>query len=285
MKKLIIILLFLTLIPFVSGALVQDFIDDSGNLNEIITFNSSIKKISLPNNAINVEITGTNYTQNKSNLELGLCNNVCTISFTIKDIVKKESQGKSFSRNMNAFEPLRYEIHIPTGSIIEMAEGNVVPEAKTITSDGTNIILVWDVNHTNTQRYYVKYTDHEKNELIINEVKNELTEWPVWVLLAIVIILGIILGYKLRKDKQVSVVLEQLLSPDEKILLEKINEHYKTDSKAINQKELGKRLNWSKSKVSGVMAFLVQKKLVEKEKIGRNYAVKPLTKIKKEEKS
>jgi uncharacterized membrane protein len=41
----------------------------------------------------------------------------------------------------------------------------------------------------------------------------------------------------------------------------------------MNQKDIGKKLEWSKSKVSAIMTNLEYKKIVEREKIGRNYKV------------
>lgn len=279
MKYLIILLLFITIIPLSSAAMVQDYLDDSGDLLEVITINKTVNSINLPENAKNIDVKGTEFSVNNSRVDLGSCDNGCEISYTIKNIVTKESDGQSFSRNLKPFAPLQYQIQIPIGRIIDLSGDNIVPKPEQITSDGEHIIIQWNINHTETLRYYVKYTNHESTESIAEELRNEIGEWLVIVFIIISLIVGFILGYKTKKDKEVSVVAEQLLSPDEKELLNEINKHYESEDKEITQKDLGKKLNWSKSKVSGVMTLLVQKKLVEKEKQGRNYRVKPITKI------
>jgi predicted transcriptional regulator len=69
------------------------------------------------------------------------------------------------------------------------------------------------------------------------------------------------------------VVPSSLLSPDEKVIVGFLK---KKDAKKspINQKEIGRELGWSKSKVSAVLSNLYYKKIIDREKFGRNYKVK-----------
>ena len=47
----------------------------------------------------------------------------------------------------------------------------------------------------------------------------------------------------------------------------------------MNQKELVKALDWSKSKVSAIVTNLEYKKIVQREKFGRNYKVELVKEI------
>ncbi|MCA9478349.1 MAG: BlaI/MecI/CopY family transcriptional regulator [Nanoarchaeota archaeon] len=283
MKFAYLLLLFITILPLVQGALISDYLDDSGNLYEELSLAVNTTSLSLPSMAQGIAVQGSTYSLNDTILTLDDCALGCTVSFTIDDIVQKEGSAKSFSRNLKAFEPLTYEVYLPIGSIIDLSENSIVPAPSTLTSDGKNIIISWDINHTDIQRYYVKFSDHENEEAPLQEFKGEFNEWSVILLVVLGLAVGLAIGYTLKRGQSFMVVPEQLLSPDEKTLLDAINKHYETNQRLITQKDLGKQLEWSKSKVSGVMALLVQKKLVEKEKQGRNYTVKPLTKITKKE--
>jgi uncharacterized membrane protein len=83
------------------------------------------------------------------------------------------------------------------------------------------------------------------------------------------IIIGFVLNKQLHKRTAVPIISSSLLSPDEK----KVIAHLRGKG-FVNQKEIGKEMNWSKSKVSAIISNLSYKKMIEKEKIGRNYKVK-----------
>jgi uncharacterized membrane protein len=60
-----------------------------------------------------------------------------------------------------------------------------------------------------------------------------------------------------------------LLTPDEKTIMNLIKEN----KNQIRQREVVKILDWSKSKVSAVVSNLEYKKIVRREKFGRNYQI------------
>ena len=74
------------------------------------------------------------------------------------------------------------------------------------------------------------------------------------------------------------IIPSSLLSPDEKIVIELLKQK-DAKNNPVNQKEIGKELNWSKSKVSAILTNLDYKKLIEKEKFGRNYKVKLIKEV------
>lgn len=265
MKYLLILLLFITL-PIVNAAVITDYIDDNGDLSEVMEL-QKVKSIGLPEQASSVTVQGSEYSINGSTMLLSSCD-ACTLSFVLKNVVIDEGAYLSFSRNLRGNHT--YKVRLPPGVILDME--SVAPNADEITTDGEGIVVRWQVNHQDNQRYYVRYTNHEGTESFWGEINNEFTEWSVWLFVILVFMAGFLLGYFLKKDTKISVVPEQLLSADEKKLLNALSEE-------MTQKELGKKLSWSKSKVSGVVTLLDQKKLVGRERIGRNYKVKRLSNV------
>ena len=113
-----------------------------------------------------------------------------------------------------------------------------------------------------------------------SEFGNELTEWPVLVISLVLFLLGGIGGILIQKHYKNSKMKDydiyspsSLLSPDEKKVLELL----KKNNNKMNQKNIVNDLSWSKSKVSAIMTNLEYKKVVKREKIGRNYTVEVIT--------
>lgn len=279
MKQLLLsILLFLLFISLVSAHSIEDTVLDSGDVQTKITITSFVSQLEIPSVATTVVVTGSTFSQEGTTLFLDDCTS-CTITYVLPDMVTKESsQIKSYSRNLAPFAPLTYSILLPVGYVLNETQDTVVPQADLIETNGYNIVIVWNITTLNTARYYVQFADHDYAEESASEITHELSEWQVIVLLVVALVIGILIGYRLRKVQREHVVVEDLLSPDEKTLLEAINKLHASSRKAVSQKELGTSLSWSKSKVSSVIALLSQKKLVQREKVGRNYYVTPLSK-------
>ena len=81
--------------------------------------------------------------------------------------------------------------------------------------------------------------------------------------------IGIIIKSKKKEQDQSESVPGYLLTPDEKSIIQVLGDNKGT----MHQKQMGKDLNWSKSKVSAVISALEHKKIVSKEKLGRSYKV------------
>jgi len=89
------------------------------------------------------------------------------------------------------------------------------------------------------------------------------------------LVLGFAAGRFSRRDTRpiLPVIPSTLFSPDEK----KIIDLLRTDNEKMNQKEIARRLEWSKSKVSAVITNLEYKKVVRREKLGRSFKVELLS--------
>jgi len=142
----------------------------------------------------------------------------------------------------------------------------------------------WKEEHPSLpKRYFLKYHEHESLETPFQEIKGEFSEWSVWVIIVFSLLLGWSVGWyghvyykqKYREERDLPYVPSSLLTPDERTILQKIKEQ----SGEMNQREIGKELNWSKSKVSAILTNLEYKEIVSREKFGRNYKVKLVKEI------
>ena len=172
-------------------------------------------------------------------------------------------------------------------NISDPTNPSIVPAPSELSTDGENLIITWkETNPQLPKQYLVVYYGTEELESWSYVIRNDITHSAVLVFGALLLMIGFGAGflvkhYAARKEKKKMsktgekhyVVPSSLLSPDEKVvvhLLKKKN----AKKNPVNQKEIGKELNWSKSKVSAVLSNLYYKKLIDREKIGRNYKVK-----------
>lgn len=279
MKKLLVfVCVLLCIISVVSAHSIEDIVLDSGDVRTIVTTSAALSEFVLPSGAKDVLVTGATYTQEGSLLLLDGCR-TCMIEYVLPNVIVKESNTvKSYSRTLQPFATLNYTVSLPPGYILDISSQTVVPAPDEVTTTGQNVVVRWDVLSTDALRYYVQFADHESTENNFSELSDEFGEWPVILIIILVCVVSFFIGFRLRKVQQEYVVVEDLLSPDEKTLLTTINTLYGAKSKSVSQKNLGSELSWSKSKISSVISLLVQKKLVEKEKVGRTYYVTPLSK-------
>lgn len=206
------------------------------------------------------------------------------IKYTLKNIITEEGKDLyTFFRTLNVPknpQALKYVIYLPRGYSVDASVESslVIPRPTEILTDGESILLVW--NEKNPEfpiKYIVKYTGHETSETIIDIFTQDLSHGIIILIVILIFIIGFMVGFFVKKYSakkyQPKIVLNTLLSPDERKVMDYLR-LVKTET--VNQKEIGKNLSWSKSKVSAVISNLVYKKLIEKEKIGRHYNVKLL---------
>ncbi|RMF05309.1 hypothetical protein D6764_05060 [Candidatus Woesearchaeota archaeon] len=300
--KLVFLAWFITFILAVpSGAArlelleIKDRILDDRTIIESISFsmtNNTLKSVSvgLPAGAFNISVNGKSTEAVNGSVAVVTNCETCAIhlSYGLKNAVKKESsESYVFSRTLNfpgKVERMEYSVFLPPGYILGnkdmTSDPSIVPSASEIKTDGTSIIVVWkEAKPVLPQRFYLKYHGHESMESAKSEIINELSEWAVLLLISIFACLGFLAGFllgtkKKRMPLEEASLLEKyvpasLLSPDEKEIIRVIKESKNT----ITQKEITRQLNWSKSKVSALMTNLEHKKIVQREKIGRNYKV------------
>lgn len=302
-QKLLIILLVSQLFITIAYAstLKEVIISDTLNTDKSITETISIAienntdknfSMTLPIKAYNIYVN--NQRLESANISQLLNCTKCNIKITysLPDLIKQESIDKySFYRTLSTPqvpEMFKYVVYLPKGYLIENISSteseNVVPFPHEVLSDGESIILLWDENKpVFPKQYVIKYVGHEYKETFL-QTFNDIKHISVIIMLVIALCVGVIVGIAYQKEqhgavqKPVSKIPSSLLSPDEMTVLDylKKNNAHKI---AVNQKVIGKELNWSKSKVSGVLSNLSYKKIIEKEKIGRNYNVKLIKEI------
>jgi len=279
----------------VNSVHLEDLINEDNSIQEsfIINISNNTDKVftfTLPANAFDLKLNNNKFPIDTNVLNLPLNCQTCLfkIEYTIKDVVNFEgSDVYTFSRTLNfpvVPSVLDYDVKLPIGYVIKSnnsLEPSIVPSASGISTDGEHIIVKWlQKDPVLPSRYYVSYSNHESTENLASEFGNELTEWPVLVISLVLFLLGGIGGILIQKHYKNSKMKDydiyspsSLLSPDEKKVLELL----KKNNNKMNQKNIVNDLSWSKSKVSAIMTNLEYKKVVKREKIGRNYTVEVIT--------
>lgn len=261
-------------------------VDISNNTNGNIT-------LSLPENSEDVFLWDIAAEMQNNSIQIPLNCTECQINITysLKGAVKREDKKTdSFSRTLNFPKPARevdYSVHIPPGHIIELYadDPSIVPSATKIETDGKSIIIRWvEKKPEFPKRYFVKYSNFEQLQLDATDIKQELNEPAVWFLMGVSAVAGIVAGLLLynKISKKIVRILphvpSSLLNPDEKKIISLLKEQ----GNIMGQKDIVKNLDWSKSKVSAIVTNLEYKKIVNRERLGRNYKVKLIKEIHEE---
>lgn len=307
-KKALVLGLFITIgticmIQIASALLIpeatiKDVLFSDYSINETVSISLSNNEkdyfmLTLPSEAYNIMVNGE--AKNDSNLNISLDCRTCSInlSYSLNDITKPEQEHFIFSRTLNfplIPQSMKYEVRLPDGYVIDTADNEtdppIVPALAIIGTDGKNIIINWaERNPSLPKRYFIKFQKSVPKESPIKIFLSKLLDANIMIIILVSFLLGGLTGYLFRnstikkdhivKDNRIMVVPASLLSPDEKTVIDSIK---KKDGK-IGQKEIVNDLDWSKSKVSAILSNLEYKKVVSREKIGRNYTVRLIKEI------
>jgi uncharacterized membrane protein len=307
-KTGVILLWFITIALLISSAVVAstvkevaiiDKIYQDGSLKESIFITlenntNSLFPITLPTNAKNIIVNGKAESPVNNSIKIPISCISCSINigYTLDSNIKNGANDlHSFYRSVNfpiIPDKFRYVIYLPIGYTLgnNTEQASVVPYPSEITSDGESVILIWSENKPKLpMQFVVQYYGHESGENTADVIA-DFAHTLIWMTVLFVFIIGFVLGdvferiiagRKLRKNKKLyqqtaETVPSYLLSPDEKAVVEFLKGKKKDDF--VNQKEIGKALSWSKSKVSAVISNLSYKKMIERDKVGRNYTIK-----------
>lgn len=266
---------------------IEDAVTESRDVVESLSIRlldneASSFELLLPATAHKVLLDGNPVETVNGTLSVPLSCEEClfTVEYELDDvIVPGAGVYLTLSRTLNLPEIprlLKYRMLLPRGYGIGSAnvlEMPVVPEPTSLETDGQRIIITWSERQPELpKRYFVSYRPLEHIRFTLRDILEELKEWPVLLFCALSLVLGFAGGWFLSSRRSRPAVLEvipsSMLTPDELLLVEELRRNG-----TMRQKEIGKRLSWSKSKVSGIVTNLVQKRLLERTKIGRNYDV------------
>ena len=250
--------------------------------------------ISLPDTAHSIMANGELMSNNTVNISLNCTSCNIQISFDMDNVVKKDNRQYLFYRTLHfpqSPQQLRYVVYMPDGYTVNSTDTtnpSIVPNPTSILTDGTHIMVSWiETNPQLPKQYYVRFQGPEQIESMLFFVQNDLGHPITIMMLLLILVIGIVSGYflKILSVKKIEKPIKQktmqhlipssLLSPDEKKVMGLLQSK---DAKKnpVNQKDIGTELNWSKSKVSAVLSNLYYKKLIDREKFGRNYKVRLL---------
>jgi len=278
-------------------AVIVDYLKETSmteSINLSLSNNTDANfSLTLPDKAYNIVVNGKKFSNNTLKIPLSCAQCEIGISYSLDNIVKKVNNQFSFYRTLHfpkVPEQQTYLIHLPVGhsiNITDEASPSIVPKPTEIFTDGENIIIGWkEKNPESPSQYLVVYYNTESFESLSYIIKNDLSHTSVVIINILLLIIGLVAGFFVNKaiakrlqkkapkePAKQFIVPASLLSPDEKIVVDFLK---KKDAKKnpVNQKEIGKELNWSKSKVSAVLSNLYYKKIIDREKFGRNYKVK-----------
>lgn len=269
---------------------IKDTLTDSGDLIEemnLLILNNTKESVTmvLPSEAYNVKINNKDASQSNNTITLITTCSTCNlkVQYSLNNVVSEPSLDIfDFTRTMSLpLQPknFHYSVKLPPGKIINLNDTtNIIPNGPHITTDGQGIIVNWDEQNPGLPKiYHITYKGHE--DLEVSELSDELKEWNVIVLMILTLIIGFTSGWlikmystknkKLIKEIDAMQLPASLFNPDEKKIINTIKEN----KGQIKQKDLGKQLNWSKSKVSSIITNLEYKKVIRREKHGRNYDI------------
>jgi uncharacterized membrane protein len=257
------------------------FIQLKNNTRESFSF-------TFPENAYSIFMNGKTVIVINNSAQYPLACEKCSlnISYKLDNTIKKDKDAEIFSRTLNFPKSpvqMEYTVYLTPGYIIEYnpIDPSIVPSETGLKTDGKHIIITWLENSPGLpKRYFVRYKNFE--DVSTPSFAQELTESPVLIIIIMTFVFSVIFGLflsrfirKTKKRVELPYVPSSLLNPDEKTIINKLKEN----KNKMNQKELVKSLDWSKSKVSSIVTNLEYKKIVKREKFGRNYKVELVKEI------
>jgi|GEM_PF-2588834 len=238
--------------------------------------------IPLPADATTITVQNTSFSVVNNEITFAQPCNGCTITVTYHTTAGIHQGSNGLNALIRTFTfPLladqwTYELLLPELFILSGTADQAIPAPTTITTSGTQIRLTWkDQRPTMPLAYVIQFKNEESLEE--NAITEDLTEWSTWVLGIILLFLGAGFGYFYHQRQQrttlpnatVEIIPGNLLSRDERAIVKLLMDQ----QQPIHQKDIGKTLAWSKSKVSGVIATLDQKEIIKREKVGKSFTV------------
>lgn len=203
-------------------------------------------------------------------LQLTPENKAVEIYFETNDFIKTLDNrfyfNGDFTLNKNISEVFT-SVRLSEGLVLpeEEIEKIIFPTEGLITSDGRRIIVVWRYNNVTENQPLKFQVIYELTEIIPTGIT------PSWQYILIgvgaVIITAIFIIYRIRKPKE---VILSVLSDYERKVIEIIT----AAGGEVKQKRIVQETNLSKAKVSRLIKSLVERGLIEAQRVGRTNKLK-----------
>lgn len=264
-KKLLIILILL--IPSVSASTSNiniqisndDIVSENFELSvdfleqyDTFTFYSVKKPLSVNyKNDYQIQKMADAYTilfDNKLN------ENKVSFDLIYDDYIEKSENNKIFRSNFAFFNQTNISLSLPKNAILS-GNPSSTPEPDKIITDGERITLFWNFN--NEEPSIIVFYKQEKNNISI----------ILLFVMVIILVLSTSAIFLYSKSK-IKKIVEDTLTEDEKLILEEVRKGN------IKQKDIAKKLEFSKSKMSKVVRKLEEKDLISKEPHFKTYKIK-----------
>ncbi len=247
--------------------------------------------IAVPPGAHSISINDKPVASKNNSFSVTLKCEVCDINIKYsldESIIQQKSEHDfEFLRTISFPQPKKfsYVINLPVGFIITPDDNDppIVPAPSAITTDGKSIMVRWSIEEPALPSgFFIRFTHKH------DPVPTDKAQWPkLWAYIIMPLLLifsGVTAGKMLFTNNhtiRIPVLPSSIFSPDERAMLNMLKQYDKemkalnklAEEKPINQKEIARKLNWSRSKVSAVASNLERKEVIKREKFGRSYRV------------
>lgn len=295
MKSLILALIVITILPAIALAQVQYYgiditLSDAGRTaikttltfqNPVNSFNFSVigrvENFNVTSNAgpVNCDVTTSGISFINCQMSLTQDKRTIELYYETNDFVKNLNEKNFFDADFSISENitiLSALVRLPEGTAL--VQDNIpnrlsFAQNATTISDGRRIIILWSLTNlqkSNELRFQVLY---EKVTQI-----SFLSAWPY--IVSGIVIIAVVIFFVFRYIKKPEKMVLSVLDEYERKVVEIIT----AAGGEVNQKKIVQETNLSKAKVSRVIKSLVDRGVVEIERLGRSNKVKLLKKFK-----
>lgn len=239
----------------------REFLDIKLDCNEDIN-------LTFPDNSQNIFYNNISYKQDYIFLDNCQSNNI--ISYDGIDIEKLETYSYRIERKFSNYDNINYSYKLIIPITYSVNGEKTFPKNYT-----TNIInSTKEIRFEKNDLYllYLIKDDSLDKKINLEHFIEELKEPIVIILLIFTTLISIVLTLIYFKKTSKKAIQQSVpsfvLSKEEKEVLDILKQN-----PGINQKQIGKELDLSKSKISSIVNDLEQKQLLKREKFGRSFKV------------
>jgi len=195
------------------------------------------------------------------------------VNFTTSDFVKVLDTKRRFTADLSlnqSIESAFIFIRLPEGMVVEEEDKKLIsPENSTMITDGRRIIVMWQLNDIEAGEYLTSQVMYE------GIVPTPLVQIRLRYILIFGVAAGGVIGFiYIRHFRKPQKLILSVLDDYERKVMNLII----ASEGVVDQKKIVKDTNLSKAKVSRVVKSLVERGLIEIERIGRRNKLKLIKK-------